>query len=207
MRLLVLGAAGPTGRHVVAQAVDQGHAVTAFVRPSHAVPSEPPVTVVTGDATNPDDLGRALPGHDAVISTLGRGLRLRSEGLMERAARALVLAMERLGPKRLIFLSAFGVGDSARGAPLLPRLMFRLILRDIYADKALADDLVRRSALDWTLIHPTQLTNGPRTGRYHFGDSLRLRGVPRISRADTAGFLLSCLTDPSTVRRSLFVSY
>ena len=73
MNILVLGAAGKTGREVVAHALAEGHTVTAFVRNPEKIERND-VTVAVGDARNAADLRRALRGQDAVISTLGTGL-------------------------------------------------------------------------------------------------------------------------------------
>jgi putative NADH-flavin reductase len=125
-RILVLGATGPTGRYIVAQALDQGHAVTGLARrPARLAIQHPHLTTVAGDvAADERALARVLPGHDVVASALGRGQSLRSDGLIARAALHIVSAMERAGVRRLIFLSAFGVGGTAPHAPWLFRLMF-----------------------------------------------------------------------------------
>ena len=66
--------------------------------------------------------------------------------------------------------------------PRVPRMFMRFLLKDIYADKALGDEAIQSSALDWTIVYPTTLTNGPRTGHYRVGERLPLRGFRR-SRA------------------------
>lgn len=194
MKLLVLGATGPTGQQVLAQARAQGDEVSAFARATH------------GDATDPAAVARAMPGHDAVISTLGRRATFRSDDLMQKAMRAIVPAMERAGVRRIVLMSSFGVGDSIRDVPLIPRLMYRVLLRDIFADKELAEDYLRASGLDWTIAHPVQLTNGPRTGRYRAAEKLELRGVPTISRADVADFMLKELHEGKYVRKTVVLS-
>jgi uncharacterized protein YbjT (DUF2867 family) len=67
--------------------------------------------------------------------------------------------------------------------------MFPLLLKRIYDDKDVAEQIVRASGLDWTIVRPGGLTNGPATGRYHvLADPASWRaGV--ISRADVADFL------------------
>jgi putative NADH-flavin reductase len=104
---------------------------------------------------------------------------------------AIVPAMERAGVRHLILVSAFGVGESRRDAPLIPRIMYRVLLSDIFADKKAAEDNVRRSNLDWTFVYPVLLSDGPTTGAYRVGERLELRGVPKISRADVAHFIVS----------------
>lgn len=164
------------------------------------------VRAVQGDATDPVAVGRALPGHDAVVSTLGRRATLRSANLMERAMRAIAPAMASAGVRRLVVMSALGVGDSLRAAPLILRLMYRVLLRDIFADKKAAEDYLRGTGLEWTLVYPVQLTDGPRTSRYRVGERLELRGIPTISRADVADFIVRELHAPQYVRRTAIIS-
>ena len=104
--------------------------VTAFARdPSRLVPAPAPVRVVAGDATRDlKKIDEAMQGQHAVISALGRRRSFRSDRLMERSLRAIVPAMERAGVRRLIVMSAFGVGDSRRDAPLSTRPMTRALI-------------------------------------------------------------------------------
>jgi putative NADH-flavin reductase len=210
VRLLVLGATGGTGREVVAQALQQGHDVTAFVRdPRKMTVTDGRLGVVVGSTTEGEAaVARAVRGQDVVVSALGRRRSFRSSDLIARSMRAIVPAMESQGVRRLIVVSAYGVGDSGRDAPLLPRLMYRLLLRDIFADKKAAEDYLRQSGLDWTLVYPVALTNGPRTGRYRVGERLDLRGIlPRISRADVADFILTQLASADYRRKVAVISY
>jgi putative NADH-flavin reductase len=194
MRLLLFGATGGTGREIAAQARAAGHEVIAFARAEH------------GDATDRAAVARAMPGHDAVVSALGRGNSFRSEQLLSRSMAAILPAMQREGIRRLIVISALGVGESHDEAPLLARIFFRLALRHIYADKAIADDFIRRSSLDWTIVRPTMLTNGPRTGSYRAGEHLELHGMPKISRADVADFIVKELSDRQWIRKTVAIS-
>ena len=98
-------------------------------------------------------------------------------------------------------VSAFGVGDSRRDAPLIPRIMYRLLLTDIFRDKKAAEDDLRRSSVDWTVAYPVLLTNGRATGRYRAGERLALSGMPKVSRADVAHFVLSQLERRDYVRK------
>src|SRR5436190_1917482 len=72
MRLLVLGATGGTGKAVIRQAIERGHAITAFARSPQKLGSLiDRVTVRQGDPRRVAELQRVLPGHDAVLSALG----------------------------------------------------------------------------------------------------------------------------------------
>jgi putative NADH-flavin reductase len=208
VKLFVLGATGPTGLQILRQALAQGHEITAFVRDPAKLPfTDRNLKVRTGSL--PGDaraLAEALRGHEAVISSLGLHNVLKSRGFIESSMRVLVPAMEKQGVRRLIIVSANGVGDTRRHAPLLPRIMYRLLLSDIFADKQAGEDIVRASSLDWTIAYPTLLTDGPRTGGYRAAERLELKGFPKISRADVADFVLRQLNDRGFLKKGAVIS-
>lgn len=205
--ILILGATGGTGQQVVSQALRQGHHVTAFVRtPERLTATSERLRVLTGTVDNSQALAAAVVGQDAVISTLGVGNSLKSSGLIARSAPAIVRALETQGVRRLIVMSAYGVGATWRDVPRLPRIVMRLLSRDLYTDKAAGEEVFRRSDLDWTVVYPVTLTNGPETGRYQVGERLTLRGFPRVSRADVADFLLAQVGDNAYLRKGVLIS-
>jgi len=204
--LLILGATGATGRHLLEQSLAGGHEVTAFVRnPSRLTVTHPTLAVVSGDATDARALEGAMNGQHAVLSALGAGNSLRSE-IASRAVAAFIPAMQAQGVKRIIYLSAFGVGETIKQASLVQRLAYRTLLRRIFADKAKADAMLRASGLEWTLVYPTLLTNGARTGSYRAGDRLPMPGMPKISRADVAAFMLAQLSSRDWLQRTAVIS-
>ena len=209
MKLVVFGATGGTGRLLVTQALQQGYEVVAFVRdPDKFTITNARLRVIRGDVTrDASSVTEAVRGQDAVISALGRRNSFKSAGLISRSMRAIVPAMEHQGVRRLIVVSAFGVGESYHYAPLIPRTLFRLLLGNIFADKKAGEDYVRQSSLDWTLVYPVLLTNGPRTGRSRVGERLDLHGVPKISRADVADFILTQLQDAAYRKKIVVISY
>jgi len=208
-KILVLGATGGTGMQVVTQALQQGHEVTAFVRnPQRLAANSERLRVIGGDVTHAGPaLAEAVRGQDVVISTLGRGSSFKPEGLMATSVPAIVRAMESEGVRRLVFTSAYGVGVTRRDLPLMPRILIGMLLRDIYADKEAGESDLLRSALDWTIAYPATLTNGPRKGQYRVGERLALSGLPTLSRADLADFLLAQARDRSHVRKGVLVAY
>jgi putative NADH-flavin reductase len=210
-RIFVLGATGRTGQHVVSQALQRGHDVTVLVRhPERLTLGSDRLRVLVGSVTDDGDvLDAAVRDQDVVFSALGVGDSLKSGGLIARSMPAIVRAMQTAGVRRLIFTSAFGVGETYRDVPLVPRMAIRTLLKDLYADKQVGEDELRRLGgdIDWTLVYPVTLTNGPRTGHYRAGERLRLRGLPRISRADLADFILTQVDDDrSYLRKGVLVS-
>jgi uncharacterized protein YbjT (DUF2867 family) len=207
-RILVLGATGGTGRHVVEQAAAMGVEVTALVRTADKLPTGAPgVRIVTGDLrTDSPDIRSAFARQDAVISAIGVGQSFTSRGLIAQAAPLIVGAMREHGIRRLVFTSAFGVGTTWRDTPLIPRLFVKTLLRDVYADKAAGEEVIRNSGLDWTIVYPTGLTNGPRTETARVGERLSLSGFPRVSRADVAAALLRQVDDRTFVGKGILIS-
>jgi putative NADH-flavin reductase len=210
-RILVLGATGGTGQHVVSQGLQQGHSVTVLVRhPERLRLESDRLRVLVGSVTDDSHaLHAAARDQDVVISALGVGSSLKSGGLIARSVPAIVRAMQTAGVRRLIFTSAYGVGETYRDLPLVPRMAIRTLLKDLYADKQVGEDELRRlgSDIEWTLVYPVTLTNGPRTGHYRAGERLTLHGLPRISRADVADFILSQMDDDrSFLRKGVLVS-
>jgi len=209
MNILVFGATGQTGQQLVTQALSRGHRVTAFVRRPEALAAMAErLRIVTGDVTRDGArVAEAVQGQELVISALGRRSTFRSEDLIARSMDAIVPSMKQAGVRRIILTSAFGVGDSLRDAPLIPGIMYRVLLRDIFADKERAEETLRASGLDWTIVYPVLLTNGPLTGRYRVAERLELHGVPKISRADVAHFILAEAESPRFVNRVAVISY
>jgi len=207
-KILVLGATGGTGREVVAQGLGQGREITVLVRDrarlgAHADRVRVLIGSLPGDTAA---LAEAVRGQDAVVSALGVGKSFKSSGLMGATLPAVAAAMEANGVRRLIVTSASGVGDTLRDVPPLGRLFARTLLRDIFADKKAGEDRLRATALDWTIVHPTLLTDGQRTGHYRAGERLVLHGLPSIARADVADFLLSQLEDGTYSRRDVVIT-
>jgi putative NADH-flavin reductase len=204
MKICIFGATGPTGRELVAQALEHGHAVTAFARR----PAMLNVPAIQGDATRDyEAVAQAVSGQDAVLSALGIGARFTPDAFMLRSVRNIERAMLAQGVQRLIVMSAFGVGETRRDAPLVPRLMYCTLLSAVFADKLAAESELRATQLEWTLAYPVLLTNGPRTGRYRAGERLELAGLPTISRADVAHFMVGEVSRREFVRKGVVLAY
>ena len=207
-KVLILGSTGGTGRHALSIALQRGHDVTVLVRDrARLAPGAERARVLVGSLPeNASVLEESLRGQDAVLSSLGRGMSLKSESLISRTTPVIVAAMEKGGVSRLVVVSAYGVGETRRDLPALPHLLTRLMLRDIYADKEAAEAAIRGSGLDWTIVYPVTLTNGPATGRYRTGERLSLSGLPHVSRADVADFLVRQLEDETYSRKGVLIS-
>jgi len=207
VKLLVLGGTSGTGRHVVIQALEKGHQVTVLARDrTKAGLEHEHLRFADGDVRNAQALGEAMAGQQAVVSAIGRGRSFKSENLIADSVPGVLAGMQSHQIKRLLFTSAIGVGDTFRDAPLPMKIFARTLLRGIYADKIIGDEMIRKSGLDWTIVQPVGLTDGPLTKRYRVGEHLPLSGLATISRADTAHFIVDRLDDPSTFGKTLVLA-
>ncbi|HWR85816.1 MAG TPA: NAD(P)-binding oxidoreductase [Rhodoglobus sp.] len=209
MRILLLGATGATGRSTLARLLADGHEVTALVRDPAKLPVLSRLRTVPGDARSVDDVGEAMRGADATVSCLGTGLRYRADDLILRTTEAVVDASDRTGVRRVVMLSAFGVGDTRRSAGWPMRQAYRL-MAPVFDDKARGEALLRASALDWTIAYAVTLTNGARRGGVRVDDMDDVRivpGVPFIARRDVADQLVALAVDGGRFRRGVLLRY
>lgn len=206
MRVLVLGGSRGVGLRFAERALAAGHDVTLFARrPAAVAVHSPRLRVVQGDARERGALVAAVPGHDAVLVSLGPHGGERFQRFITPATRWTVEAMEAAGARRLLFMSAVGVGDSRRDAPALFRwFVAPLLLRTTYGDRGDAEEAVKRSRLAWTIVRPLWLTNGKPTGRWRTNTRAReVRGG--IPRDDVAAFLVRQLEDDEFVRQAVSI--
>jgi putative NADH-flavin reductase len=209
VRLSIVGASGRTGSLLVDLALERGHEVTALVRdPAGLAMRDDRLTVVQGDVLDPDTLAPAVADQDAIVSLLAPRPR-RNGRVYVQGTRNVEDAAERAGVRRFVVVSAEGAGVDPGSLPFGYRLVLRIpMVARLYPDIAKMDEEVRgRTTLDWTIVRPPVLTNGPRTGTYRvIEDEVASRGL-RISRADLAAFLLDVVEKRLYVREWVAVAY
>ncbi|MBX2823378.1 MAG: SDR family oxidoreductase [Gammaproteobacteria bacterium] len=206
MRIAIFGATGSVGRHLVDQALQAGHEVTAFSRnPESLAVSHDRLRIVRGDVRLLADVNAAVEGQDAVFCTLGAG---RDGSLRSEGTRNIVDAMLAAGVRRFICQTTLGAGDSAGNLTFFWKyIMFGLLLRAAFADHERQEAIVRDSSLDWTIVRPGAFTDGPLTGQYRSGFSGSDKNLKlKISRADVAHFLLRVLDEKSGLHSAISVS-
>ncbi|HVH88226.1 MAG TPA: SDR family oxidoreductase [Terriglobales bacterium] len=209
MKLLVIGSTGGTGRELVKQALEQGHEVTAFARaPEKLSLAHQNLRIVKGDVTDDRAVEQAVAGQDGVLCALGTQV-IRKNTIQSDGARNLVRAMQKNGVRRLVLESSLDVGDSRGQLGFFFAHVIRpTILKNIFNDKELQEQIVRESRLDWIIVRPAMLTDGPRTGNYRAGFAAADKTIKRkISRADVADFMLKQLIDDTYLRATPGLSY
>ena len=208
MKILILGATGSVGRHLVPQALERGNEVTALVRDTRKVSlRNPRLRLVEGDALDSAAVERAVEDQEAVIYSLGVE-NTKPTTLFSDSTRLLIAAMEKHGVRRLIAITGIGAGDSrGHGGFLYDHLIFPLFTKHRYADKDRQEALIRNSSLDWIIVRPAAYSNGGRRGDFRVVTDLEGVIMRSISRADVAAFVLAQLTSDTYLKKTPLIGY
>jgi putative NADH-flavin reductase len=210
MKVIVFGATGGIGRLLVSGALELGHAVTAFVRPGRPFEPRDGLHIVEGDIFDPQSVGDAIDGHRAVFCALGART-LKKANILSRAIPLIINGMHFHMVDRIITVGAAGaLYPAGKYQPRLYGLLFGVarstLLRNPMADQRAQERLLAASDLDYTIVRPPFLTNGPPTGTYRVLPDALPSSSRRISRADVADFMLQQLTDPRFHRRGVYIA-
>jgi uncharacterized protein YbjT (DUF2867 family) len=198
--VLIIGASRGIGLETVEAALQAGHSVRALARSARTIPVDrPKLEKMAGDALQMATVKRALTGVDVAIQSLGVAagpeIIFNPTRLFSAATRVLVTAIKEAQVKRLICVTDFGAGDSRGHGGFLYNVAFHLLVGRIYDDKAVQERIVRRSKLDWMIVRPVILTNGPKTNAYRALVDPHEWTCGFIARADVADFLVKQIED------------
>lgn len=200
MKIALFGATGGTGSQILQQALHQGHTIHALVRnPANFAQTHPNLMVFPGDVRQQKPVNDCVAGAEAVICALGT--RQGEEPVEVAGTRTILQAMQAHGLKRIIVVTSIGVGDSKDQVPAFFKLLMKTALRKVMAAKEEQEQLVKQSGLDWVIVRPGGLTNGPPTGRYTYGLEKTIT-AGQVARADVADFVLSQLSDDTFLRQT-----
>jgi putative NADH-flavin reductase len=212
MKLIIFGATGGTGIHLVTQALAQGHTVTAFVRDPGKLPiRHSHLSIFQGDVMDPAAVSLAVKDQEAVLSALGSPAN-KIDTIRSQGTQNILKAMKQAGIKRFICQTSLGYGDSIKVLDRTPfyfkYLIVPFILRKGFADHALQESYIKESSLDWVIVRPGNLTDGPLTSTYRHGfpaNDPKLK--VKVARADVAEFMLQQLTASTYLRKTPGISY
>ncbi|WP_420438329.1 NAD(P)-dependent oxidoreductase [Candidatus Poriferisodalis sp.] len=202
MRVIIFGATGKTGQYAVRSALDTGHETTAFGRSVDRLNAESGLTLSRGDVFDAEVVADAVAGHDAAIVCLG-STSLKDRTTLTRGTEHILGAVDRHSVGRLVVVSAAGVGESWAQIPMSSKLMFKTMLRNVFADHQAQEEVVRASAANWTIVRAAVLS-----------DKLQRRAVTasnagktsRIHRSALAGLLVDQLDDSTYSRQAITVT-
>ena len=212
MKVAIFGASGATGILLTHRCLDAGYAVTALLRSPDRFPLRERVRVVAGSALEPMAVRQTIEGADVVLSALG-ARSLRKEDVLERAVPLIVTAMRQTGVSRIIALGSAGaLDDSLKQQPAWRRWFVQKIVYNTFLKWPIASQRAQwltlsASGLDWTMVMPPMLTNGPARHRVRVdGEALPRRGM-RISRADVADFMMQQIGNPRWIGAGVYIAW
>jgi uncharacterized protein YbjT (DUF2867 family) len=168
-RILVFGATGRTGQHVIKLALEKGFQVNVLVRNAAKMNLKSDQLVIfEGLPTNLNDVRVAMEGCDGLISLLSALPEKESFSFrkivpphtLEISISNAIQVMKELKIKRIMALSSIGVGDSYVYAPLYMKLMLKITnFKLVFADHNAQERQIQQSGLDWTIARPVGLNN------------------------------------------------
>ena len=144
----------------------------------------------------------AVSGQDAVLVCLGP-VSTKDRTTLSGGAENISAAMKKHGVRRVVFISAAGVGESWKRIPWYSKLLFSTMLKSILAEHAREEDIFSADHLDSTAVRAAVLTGKPGTGRVSASNTASTGTIPR---ADLAGFLVSQIASKDYVNKAICVT-
>jgi Putative NADH-flavin reductase len=207
MKVVIFGANGKTGLHLVDQALEAGHEVVAYIRKAGSIKFQKNLKIIVGNLNETLKLKDAIAGADACISTLGGGSLTHHSPEIKQGIENIISAMEQLNVPKFIYMSSIGAGESRFLMSQPFRfLIFNLMLSVPLDDHNSNEEKIFNSKLNWTIVRPGSLTDGAKTGNLQHGTQIKpMKGNRRISRANVAAFMLQQLIDDKYSKKAVWL--
>ncbi|KKK35384.1 hypothetical protein WN59_00685 [Salinicoccus sediminis] len=206
MKILLLGATGRVGSHILNHALEGGHHVNALVRNTDKIGIyDEKLDITPGNVLNRESIREAIEGADLVISALGT-----DGGTTLSESMPLILeAMQQEGVERIITIGTAGILES-RAEP--GKLRYQSSESRRRTTRAAREhhkvyELLESSGLDWTIVCPTYLPDGEYTGKYRVERNFLPENGKSISVPDTAEFAFRQIEDDSYVKSRVGIAY
>ena len=209
MKIIIIGASGRTGQHLITQALEQGHVVTAFTRnPDKIITSHDRLIIQKGDIHDLRAVELAVQDQDTVLCALGLNKGEPTLALAD-GTRNIIRAMEKLGVRRIINVSAAGFSGE-RADFLIGKLLFWIFnkyLKKLFEAMGGQHQVLVHSKVEWIAVRPVLLDEGPRRGNYRIvGDGIPSKGY-RINTGDVAEFILKNLEASEYLFKAPAIAY
>lgn len=208
MNVTIIGASAGVGLETVKRALERKHHVTTLSRSDINLPANSNLTTLKGSATNGDDLKKSIENAEAVIVALGTGKSTKPTTLYSDFARVLVGVQKEMEIQiPFIFVTGFGAGESGDYNGFFMKLLFKLMLNNVYADKTKMEEIIVASKMRWVIVRPGLLKSDALTEKYRVETKL-FKGVNigSINRADVADFLVKQAENPTELNKYVSLS-
>ena len=202
LKVTVFGATGKTGDLTWRKARESGHEVTVFGRSVEARFSNEDINRVAGDVLDYSSVSSALAGREAALVCLGP-TGTKDHETLSQGAENIRRAMLEHGLKRVIFVSAAGVGESWSKIPWYSKILFSTMLKTILAEHAREEEIFCQDDLDWTAVRAAVLKNGTSNRGVIAANDIQTK---TIFREDLAEFLVGELAKREYVKQSICVT-
>jgi putative NADH-flavin reductase len=197
MKIIVFGATGRIGNHIVKEALERGHFVRAFARRiMHGNGHGDQLEIFSGDVLDKAVVKKAIQGMDAVVSALGQGRLSKQVDLMSSGTENIVQSMRESGVARILAIGGSGILQADPNTLVRDLPDFPPFLRNVSADHLRVYHLLRESGLEWTLVCPPFIQKERKTGHYNTREDYAPEGKPQITAGDLADFVLNELETP-----------
>ncbi len=213
MKIALIGATGFVGSHLLSEALDRKHKVTAIVRHPERLPVRAGLIAKKGDVLDVDGLAGLLAGHDAVISAFSAGNAIPDpfQGMVD-GANAIIAATKKAGVRRLLVVGGAGSLEIAPGQQVIDQPGFPEEWKaGALGTREFLYLLRKEPDLEWTFLSPAQMFEpGERTGKFRLGGDQVLvdeEGQCRISPQDYAVAMIDEAENPGHIRQRFCVAY
>lgn len=213
MKIAIFGASGATGLLLTDRCLAAGHQVKALIRTPERFPQRDQIQIVQGSAFDPVSVRETVDGADVVLSALGAHSPVRNENVLPRAIPLIVEAMQQTGVRRIIVLGSAGaLPTSLDKQPawrrwIVQNIVYKAFLKWPVAEQTSQYAILSYSNLDWTMVMPPMLTNGPTHGQYRIDGEALPRNGNRISRRDVADFMMQQIDNPQWIRKGVYITW
>jgi len=209
MRVVLYGASGMIGSHILAELVRRGHSVNAATRHPERIPSAAGARPVLSDATRPESVAETATGCDAAINAIspadGEPMRL------VQAAKSLLKTLPEIGVQRLIVVGNAGTLEVSPGVLQMDLATFPSQWMGVAVAQREVFHLLRESKMDWTYYCPASIIRpGQRTGKFRVDTGKMIFEEDRpshISLEDFAVAIVDELENPQHVREQCTAAY
>lgn len=203
--IALFGATGPTGKHIIEEALKQGYSLSVYTRDAKKLESfAGRVKIIVGDLSDQDAIAKCINDADVVISALGpNALKVQGDKPVMHGLANIIAAMHHAGVRRLIQISTAAYRDPKDSFVFKAHafaLLFKVIARKGFEDIKATGELIANSDLEWTLVRIPNLKDGPANGNVNVGWYGKTKLSMKLSRANLAKFLVNQIVDKAFVR-------
>lgn len=214
MKILLFGATGRTGKHIIEEAIKRGHEISAIARNPEKL-EDFKIDITEGTPYDFETVENAITGCEAVINTLNVSRKTDNlwapltapKDMISRSASNAIKAMENPGIKRFVALSTLGAGRSWKNTPFILRLIVSISnLKYAFRDHGKQEEILEKSSVDYTICRAPLLSDD----RNDSGTVSTPEGVApvsrHLSRNSAAEFFLDIIENNEHIRETISLS-